>query len=322
MHDETPSLTQVLRASEEYDRLDMYLIHKVGIVTRSRAQRLIREGCVSVNSASCKPGQPVHVGDTIHVHLPSEPGPPVAQSLPLDIIYEDDDMAVIDKPAGLVVHPAPGHYQHTLVNALLSRYPDIQGDEVERPGIVHRLDKDTSGLIVIARHPDAKNWLAWQFKQGVVQKTYLALVVGHLPQAGTIDAPIGRHPVHRKRMAIVPGSRTAVTHYSPVEHFDGFTLIQAQPVTGRTHQIRVHLASTGHPVAGDRTYGHRARWRALEPLLHRHFLHATTLTLKPRESKPDITFTSPLPPDLRAVLELLRHGIVNDEPCRPNRDVV
>ncbi len=300
------STSLTINSTETSDRLDVYLATHACNMTRSRAQRLIRDGLVSVNDTPCKPGQPVHVGDSIHIRLPVEPGPPVAEPLPLCVLYEDKDMVVLDKPPGMVVHPAPGHYHHTLVNALLDRYPDIRCGEAMRPGIVHRLDKDTSGIMVIARHVEAREWLSAQFKAGSVGKVYLALVTGRLEQDGLIDAPIGRHPVHRKRMAVTSTGKHALTYYSPIEHFDGFTLVEARPVTGRTHQIRVHLAAMGHPIAGDRTYGPRTAWRKLEPGLQRHFLHAATLKLKPLHSDLDVVFTSPLPCDLTTVVCQLR----------------
>ncbi len=294
-------------AGRSCDRLDVFLAQQPGIGTRSRARRLIRDGRVLVNNIPCKPGEPVSTGDSILVTIPEDPGPPCPEQLPLNIIYEDAHMVVIDKPAGMVVHPAPGHHEHTLVNALLARYPDISCGDVLRPGLVHRLDKDTSGIMAVARHDEAREWLVAQFKRGAVRKMYVALVVGHIEGPGNIDAPIARHPIHRKRMAVVSSGKPARTAYSPLERFREFTLLEAQPITGRTHQIRVHLASTGHPIAGDRTYGQRSAWRTLEPSLQRHFLHAASLTLTPPQSNHECLFTSPLPEDLVAVLSQLRN---------------
>lgn len=309
-------------ASEAAERLDTYMAARLPGITRSQARRLILDHRVTVNDAACKPGQPIHPADVIHTQLPGEPGPPQAEHIPVAIIYEDRNIVVVDKPPGMVVHPAPGHNQHTLVNSLLNSYPDICCGEVHRPGIVHRLDKDTSGLVVVARHAEAKDWLVGQFKEGAVHKGYLALVTGDIPDGGTVDAPIGRHPIHRKRMAVVPGGKNALTHYAPIERFGNFTLLDVHPVTGRTHQIRVHLASIGHPVVGDRTYGQRAKWHDLEPALRRHFLHAAALTLQPNASREPFTFTSPLPQDLQNVLQLLRAHTRSNESCRSTRDVV
>ena len=306
MDTEVRGVDVTVAATEAAERLDTYMAATFSGITRSHARRLVHEHRVTVNDAACKPGQPIHPADVVRIQLPEEPGPPQAERIPVATIYEDRDIVVVDKPPGMVVHPAPGHNRHTLVNALLNSYPDIRCGEVNRPGIVHRLDKDTSGIVVVARHTEAKDWLVGQFKEGAVHKVYLALVAGDIAVGGTIDTPIGRHPTHRKRMAVVPGGRSALTHYSPLEQFDNYTLLEVHPVTGRTHQIRVHLASIGHAVAGDRTYGRRAKWHDLEPALRRHFLHAASLTLTLNAPRKSITFTSPLPQDLQDVLHHLR----------------
>jgi len=295
-----------LHAAEAWGRLDVFVSQQTVSITRSRAQRLIQNGLVAVNDLPCKSRQPVHAGDSVTIHIPDDTIPLRPEALPLKVLYEDSEVIVIDKPPGIVVHPAPGHEEHTLVNALLARYPGLDSGDVMRPGIVHRLDKDTSGVMIVARNADVREWLISQFKCGAVRKVYLALVAGRLTSDGTIDGPIGRHPVHRKKMAIVPFGKPARTDYSVVEQFDEFTLIEARPLTGRTHQIRVHFASIGHPVAGDLTYAQRSSWRHLGPVLQRHFLHASSLRLKLQYWTDEREFSSPLPDDLKDVLSLAR----------------
>ena len=251
----------------------------------------------------------VQAGDRIALVLPPPP-PSTAQpeAMPLSIVYEDDDMMVIDKPAGLVVHPAPGHASHTIVNAVLAHTPEMLslGSDAMRPGIVHRLDKDTSGLLVVAKHEHALRYLSGQFKERTAEKTYIALLRGHLvPNQGEVDAPIGRDPRHRQRMAIVTGGRAARTGYHVQRYLNGpggeYTLIEALLHTGRTHQIRVHFSSIGHPVAGDPVYGQH-----MPPLgLSRQFLHAARLRLRLPSTHELRDFASPLPPDLAAFLSTL-----------------
>jgi 23S rRNA pseudouridine1911/1915/1917 synthase len=231
-----------------------------------------------------------------------------AEHIPVTIIYQDADIIVVDKPAGLTVHPAPGHPQGTLVNALLAACPDLR--EISgtlRPGIVHRLDKDTSGLLVVAKNDRAMRSLQAQLKERQAHKTYLALVHGvPKPREGQIEAPIGRHPKNRKKMAVVEGGRESVTRYRVREEFPdgqgrgGYALLEVEPVTGRTHQIRVHLAAIGHPIVGDTVYGRASK------LLGRQFLHAHRLGFRMPASGREIEFESPLPGDLRGVLEELR----------------
>ncbi len=311
-----------LRADTPFERLDVFLCQRVSAVgTRSHAQRLIREDLVRVNGLPRRASQPVRIADVVTVFIPDPPGAPKAEDLPLTVLYEDADVAVIDKPAGVVVHPAPGHSEHTVVNALLSRYPNLNCGDIFRPGIVHRLDKDTSGLMVVALNAEAQQWLISQFKIAQVHKTYLALVVGRIEESGSIDGPIGRHPIHRKRMALTATGKPAHTNFTPVESLGGFTLIEARPVTGRTHQLRVHLASIGHPIAGDRTYGGRAAWRTLEPSLQRQFLHATSLSLRLPHTETERQFTSPLPPDLTQALDRARQ-LAPAQSCPPTSDMV
>lgn len=293
------------QVEEGGERLDRYLVQELGEYSRSVVQKLIAEGLVTVNGAIPKASYRIEAGDTIQAVLPAPEGStPLPEPIALDIIYQDDDLLVINKPAGMVVHPAPGHASGTLVNALLARFPALAGLGSDRPGIVHRLDRDTSGLIVVALHEGAREQLQRQFKGRRVRKVYLALLEGRLePPRGVVEAPIGRDPRHRQRMAIVAsGGRPARTSYRVREYLDRYTLVEVRPETGRTHQIRVHLAAIGHPIAGDRIYGRKKG----TPGLPRQFLHAWRLTLTLPGSDERRTFTAPLPDDLQQVLEGLR----------------
>jgi 23S rRNA pseudouridine1911/1915/1917 synthase len=283
------------------ERLDKYLAEQCQI-SRSYAKKLISEGQVTVNGRSAKASQKLNIGDRIVAEiLPPSPISLAPEAIPLKVIYEDNDLIVIDKPAGLVVHPAAGHHSGTLVNAILAHCPDlgtIKG--TIRPGIVHRLDRDTSGLMMVAKNDAAHASLSRQIKQRSIKKGYLALLVGHLsPDQGAIEAPIGRHPKDRKRMAVVSGGREARTAYKVIEYFDGYTLVEAMPETGRTHQIRVHFAAIGHPIFGDPVYGKRS------PLLGRQFLHAYKLGFTLPSSGKYVEFKAELPPDLDDVLNKL-----------------
>lgn len=295
-----------LCADIAWKRLDQFLSERIEGLPRAQAHRLIREGRVVVNGEPCKASQGVRIGDIVQFRLPPAETAPKAEMSQLSIVYEDESVLVVDKPAGVVVHPAPGHSEHTLVNAILGHCPTLACGEVFRPGIVHRLDKDTSGLIVVAKLEPAREWLVRQFKEGAVHKEYLALVVGSPPQCGTIDAPIGRHPVRRKRMAIVTTGKPARTDYTVREYIRDFALVSAMPATGRTHQIRVHFESIGHPVAGDRTYGGRSSRQALTGVLERQFLHAHRLAFRLPGSATEREFMSPLPPDLTSALASAR----------------
>ncbi len=293
---------------ESGERLDKILAGRFPEHSRSRMQGLIRDGFVLVNQkVIIKTGFPVESGMTIEVHLPAvQPVELEAEPIPVKVIFEHPDVLVIDKPAGLVVHPAAGHESGTLVNAVMALTPDLEGIGGElRPGIVHRLDKDTSGLILIAKNERAHRFLQDQFRLRQVEKVYLALVDGKPPTPnGRIEAPIARDPAHRKQMAVVPAGkgREAVTEYYTRESFPEHTLIEAHPLTGRTHQIRLHLAFIGCPIAGDRVYGRRK----VSLPLSRHFLHAARLTVRlPGEEQPR-TFESPLPPELEQILQQLR----------------
>jgi len=295
--------TLELTADRPGERLDVFLSRAVADLSRSQARRLIDDGLVTVDGTPERPSYRLPGGARITATLPPvEEVEPAAERIPLTIIYQDEDVIVVDKPAGLTVHPAPGHPSGTLVNALLALAPELADlrDRV-RPGIVHRLDRDTSGLLVVARNERARDDLIRQMKQREVSKTYLALVQGvPQPPQGTIEAPIGRHPRNRKKMAVVAGGREAETRYRTREEVDGFALLEVEPVTGRTHQIRVHLAAVGHPVVGDSVYGKRS------DLVGRQFLHAWRLAFDLPSSGRRVEFESPLPADLRAALAALR----------------
>ena len=294
-----------LRVAEAGQRIDKYIAAEVPDLSRSLIQRLIKEGLVTVNGAMTKASYRVKAGDEISIRVPPpEETELVAEHMPLDIVYEDQDIIVVNKPAGMVVHPAYGHRSGTLVNAILAHCPELAGlDGTQRPGIVHRLDKDTSGLIIVAKNEAAKQSLQRQFKGREVKKVYLALVEGRLePERGIIEAPIGRDPKRRKRMAVVPGGREARTEFRVLERFPAHTLVEVEPKTGRTHQVRVHFTFIGHPVAGDRVYGFRKQRLELE----RQFLHAQTLGFKLPSSGRYVEFTAELPEDLREILEGLK----------------
>ncbi len=294
-----------LAADRLGERLDTFVARRCRDLSRNRVRGLIDEGLVTVGGRPAKPSQRLAPGDQVIARIPQpEPLQLLPETIPLTIIYQDEEIIVIDKPAGLTVHPAPGHPRGTLVNALLALCPDLAGiGGTLRPGIVHRLDKDTSGLIVVAKNDRAHRSLAQQLKDRDVHKTYLALVQGvPRPAEGVIEAPIGRHPRNRKKMAVVAGGREAETRYRTRQLWDGYALLVVEPVTGRTHQIRVHLAAIGHPVVGDATYGRRSA------LIGRQFLHAHRLAFRLPASDRAIEFESPLPPDLREALDKIRGG--------------
>ena len=293
---------KILRVIEPAIRLDRYLAKEYPELSRSRLQKLIEQGYIKVNGCGAKASQKLNAGDEIHVSLP----PPeqvslVAEPIPLDVIYEDDDLLLIDKPAGLVVHPSPGHTAHTLVNALLARCPDLANfGDVMRPGIVHRLDRDTSGLMIIAKNSAAQQHLINQFKARAVSKSYLVLVKGKLtPSQGIIDASVGRDPSNRKRMAVVSGGRQARTRYKVKEYLGGYTLLDVITETGRTHQIRVHLSAIGYLVVGDPIYGVKSAY------VKRQFVHAYRLGFHLPASGEYREFTCELPPDLKQALRFI-----------------
>ena len=285
-------------------RLDRVVTTLQPGLTRTAANALIDQQRVQLNGRPCKPASRPVSGARLTIDLPP---PPTSSARPepiaLQVVYEDDTVVVVDKPAGMVVHPAPGNEHGTLVNALLGRYAELPGDPA-RPGIVHRLDKDTSGLIVVGRTPAAIAALAAAFKQREVHKEYLALLIGALrPSSGTIHAEIGRDPRYRQRMAVVAsGGRDARTLYATEETFPGYSLVRVTQLTGRMHQIRVHFSAGGHPVVGDPVYG-RASTRMP---LRRQFLHATRLRFRHPVSGYELDLHSPLPDDLQSMLDLLR----------------
>ncbi len=281
-------------------RLDKYVGEECSELSRTYAQKLIADGNITVNDRVAKASFKLGIGDRVDVVIPSPPPSSLSpEAIPFDIIYEDDDLLVVDKPAGLTVHPAPGHPSHTLVNAILSHLPELAdiGDSL-RPGIVHRLDKDTSGVMLVAKNEKARLDLMQQFEAHSVAKTYLVLVRGHLtPESGIIEAPIGRDPRNRKRMAVVTEGKEARTRYNVVKYIGNYTLLEVRTETGRTHQIRVHLSAIGYPVAGDNVYG------AKSAFLSRQFLHACRLGFNLPTSGEYVEFTSELPPDLEQALK-------------------
>jgi 23S rRNA pseudouridine1911/1915/1917 synthase len=287
------------------ERLDKALAVRFDEVSRSQIQNLIKEGQVMVNGKIAKASYRIEGGETILVRLPKieEETEPQPESIPLEILYEDDQVVVINKPAGMVVHPAFGHDSGTLVNAVLARWPEIANfTEVSRAGIVHRLDKETSGVIVVAKTAGALASLRKQFKDREVHKRYQALVEG-TPNTmdGMINAPIGRDPNQRKRMAVSREGREAVTEFHVVETYLDHSLLDVLPQTGRTHQIRVHLAFIGNPVVGDTVYGHRKQ----KIKMKRHFLHAAAITFKLPGKDENITVEAPLPVGLQDILRKL-----------------
>ncbi|HEV3362912.1 MAG TPA: RluA family pseudouridine synthase [Acidimicrobiia bacterium] len=290
---------------DEGKRLDAFLAAAFPDLSRAHHQRLIEEGHVLVDGRPRKPAYKLRPGEDIDITFAAAtPIDVPAQTIPIAILYQDADLAVIDKPAGLVVHPAPGHSSGTVVNALLDRLPDLSGIRGSiRPGIVHRLDKDTSGVMVVAKHDRAQQSLVDQLKARTVHKEYVALVAGEpSPPEGIIDAPIARDPHDRKRMAVISDGREARTRYATEERFGRSSLVRAFPETGRTHQIRVHLAAIGHPVAGDVRYGGRRPALPVDrPFLHAHFLAFDHPATGERRDH-----TSPLPADLEEARELLR----------------
>ena len=285
-------------------RLDRFLAAELGHFSRSRLQQLIRTGFVTLNDQKARPRDMLRTGDTIDVTVPplqkidNRP-----ENIPLDVLFEDDDLIVINKPAGMVVHPGAGHREHTLVNALLSHCENLSGiGGKERPGIVHRLDKETSGCLVVAKNDETHRGLAEQFAARTVEKIYLALAAGNLRKiSGVIEAKISRHPVHRQRMsAASPRGRSAKTEYRVLRSGNGLSLIECKLHSGRTHQIRVHLHHLGHPILGDKVYG---------PKLARNFprqmLHAWKLGFRHPHSEEWKDFTSPLPDDFEDALTKL-----------------
>lgn len=289
-------------------RLDKFLVDRLPEISRTRLQALIKDGSVTVNGElPRKTGQMLEKRSQIVLSLPpTQPSSLIPEAIPLAIVYESEDLIVVNKPAGMVVHPAAGHSAGTLVHAALAHAPQMEGVGGEqRPGVVHRLDKETSGLILLAKNDITHRWLQDQFRLRKIQKTYLALTDGHPPTAaGRIEAPIGRDLKRRKLMAITSPDkgRAAISEYRTRETFPGHSLLEVHPVTGRTHQIRLHLAYIGCPVAGDTIYGRRKSTLPID----RHFLHAARLEVRLRGEQMPRSFEAPLPPELEAVLLELR----------------
>ena len=290
-------------AEKEYRRLDLCLAEMTDL-SRSRAQSLIDAGMVLLNGSPCKQKDPVRAGDTVRYSVPEAKSIElIPEGIPLDIVYEDEDICVVNKPRGMVVHPAVGNERGTLVNALLYHFGDLStiGGEI-RPGIVHRIDKLTSGLLVVAKNDFAHERLARQFADHSAHRSYIALVAGNIREdTGTVDAPIGRHPTDRKRMAVVANGRRAVTHYRVLYRFPAVTVLSLELETGRTHQIRVHMAHIHHPVVGDQVYSSGKNALGMEG----QALHGWRLQLVHPRFGESMSFVAPLPEDMRMALKRL-----------------
>jgi 23S rRNA pseudouridine1911/1915/1917 synthase len=315
-----------LRAEDNYaagERLDVWITRSLPKISRNRVQKLIGEGAVMHNGSPAKASTIVTASDVVEVTFPHPPRPPASpEDIPLDVVFEDDHLAVINKPAGMVVHPAAGHHSGTMVNALLGRYGDKlpkPGDETVRPGIVHRLDKDTSGLIVVAKNENTMTSLGRLFHEHDIEREYVALIWGDPEEdEGTIDAPIGRHPSHRKKFAIIREGKHAVTHYRVLERYEVLSLIALRLDTGRTHQIRVHMSSRSWPIVADQTYGGNLRGlsnmrsfqrdlaRGVLNRINRQALHARILGFRHPVTHEIVHFEAPVPPDFQNVLNYIR----------------
>jgi 23S rRNA pseudouridine1911/1915/1917 synthase len=309
-----PIITHIVTDKHVGKRLDIYIGHYEPQLSRNRIQSMIKEGRALVDHKTEKPGYKVKLGEDISIDIPDKKIHDVLpEPIPLSVIYEDRHLIILNKPPGIVVHPAPGNFTGTLVNALLHHYGSLPsaglpGSERERAGIVHRLDKDTSGVLAIARTLSALRSLSAQFKNRSVQKRYLALVAGVIKKgSGTIDAPLGRHVRERKKISVHTNkAREAVTLYRVRERFKQATLVEVQIKTGRTHQIRVHMAHIGHPVLGDRVYGGDRTAKIGHDPLQRQMLHAASLSLFHPETGHPMTFSAPPPQDMAGVIEQLR----------------
>ncbi len=312
------AFTLTVEKADRGKRLDLLLAEQLPAPSRAQIQRYVREGSILLNGTQVKAGTRVKQGDLIKGHIPAPmPAKALPEELPIRLIYEDADIVVVDKPAGMAVHPAGRMQSGTLVNALLFRLKDLQGvGGVLRPGIVHRLDKGTSGVMVVAKNDQAHEALVRQFKGREVKKIYLALVYGAVKGAeGTINAPMGRHPVDRKRFSLrTRQPKEAVTEWRVKERFAGITLVEVAPRTGRTHQIRVHMAARGYPLVGDPLYTKKRRLTLIEdPVLRgriealgRQALHASSLAFCHPTTGKIVEFTAPLAADIKEILEVLR----------------
>ena len=313
--------TFTVNLQQEHQRLDRFLVEQLPKLSRSYIKQLIEDDHVTVNGKDCKPSYLVNEGDQIILVRPiSTPTQLIAEDIPLEVVYEDADVVVINKPAGMVVHPAPGHASGTLVNALLYHYPNLSTSGDLRPGIVHRIDKDTSGLIVVARNDSARHSLIQQQQARLMTKRYQVLVYGHWRDPlGVIDAPIGRHPVDRLRMTVLATGRHAITYYRVLEELGPYSLIEATLGTGRTHQIRVHCAFKHRPVVGDPLYGPRRHQHNLG--LARQFLQACQLGFRLPSTNAWCGCQIPLAAELETVLATLRRryeSVVINAPLAPN----
>ena len=288
--------------TDQTGRIDKVLTTLEPEITRSQLKNLINDGHVTVNGQPVKPKYKVQAGDKISLVKPEPQSLELTpENIPLDIVYEDDDMIVVNKPQGMVVHPAPGHPDHTLVNALLYHSPLSTINGTFRPGIVHRIDKDTSGLLMVAKNDLAHQSLAEQLRNKTNKREYLALVYGQIKEdEGTIDAPLGRNPQDRKKQAVVKGGRHAVTHFKVIKRYDNFTLVKCILETGRTHQIRVHMKYIGHPLVGDPLYGPR---KVIGK--NGQFLHAALLGFKHPRTGKEMIFEAPLPENFQKMLDKL-----------------
>lgn len=299
-------LLEIYVGEDDNERLDLYLSKKIDKISRTHIHRLIKEGLILVNGKKVKPKYLVKYKDFIEIKLPKPKKIKIIpENIPLDIIYEDEDILIINKPKGMVVHPAQGNYSKTLVNALLyhvDKLSSISGDR--RPGIVHRLDKDTSGLLIVAKDNKAHKILSKQLKTRTVKRLYTALVYGELDiKEAVINAPIGRHPVERKRMTVIyKNSKEAITHYKVLEEFKGYSLIEASLETGRTHQIRVHMAYIDHPIVGDPVYSNKENEFGLDAQL----LHAGELGFFHPKTGEYMEFKVEPPEYFKKIIELLR----------------
>nr|WP_203641218.1 RluA family pseudouridine synthase [Levilactobacillus andaensis] len=285
------------------ERLDKLVADQVDTISRSQAKSAIEAGQITVNGAVAKPKDKPKTGDTVHIELPDpEPLDLEPENIPLDVVYEDDDVLVVNKPQGMVVHPAPGHPNHTLVNALLYHSPLSSINGTLRPGIVHRIDKDTSGLLMVAKNDHAHQSLSAQLQAKTNLREYVAIVHGNFKEEeGVIRAPLGRSPKDRKKQAIVADGRPAVTHFRVLERYGNYTLIACRLETGRTHQIRVHMAYINHPVAGDPLYGPKKTLKG-----DGQFLHARELGFKQPTTGEQLDFTAPVPDNFARMVRHLR----------------
>ena len=307
---ESPTPALELMADQDGERLDQFLARRLDGASRNQARHLIDDGLVRIDGSLERPAYKLRFGELVAI-FPRESSPVEdAAEIELSVVYEDEHLAVIDKQAKLTVHPAPGETQPTLIGAILHRWPDvakIANDDPEsdpqRPGLVHRLDRDTTGLLMVAKNADALRSLRDQLRERTIDKRYLAVTVGAPdPPAGLIDAPIGRDPADHRRMAILDRARPSQTGYETIERFSDAALLECRLITGRTHQIRVHLAAVGHPIAGDTMYGLRT------PLIERQALHAKQLTIRHPATDDLLTLEAEPPADFRSLLGQLREG--------------